>query len=417
VNENNGINPLSPAIKRHLDNLDSLNPRQRSHAATELGKQADPRVVPPLIKVLHEDINTYVRAAVAESLGYLNDERAIFPLMDALQDTSSFVRRAAALSLGRMHAKEAQVVLLRALEDTNIYVRRAAITAIGKLGIPDLGQVLLPLLETDDRRVQRNVITALHRLEMREAIPSMIALLEEYLYAPCPQELPVVKALVVALGKLQASEALPVLTRVMRGYVGTRSIAAKTLGELGDPSAGPALVEVLRGRSTGLLVAALASIRQLDYREALPQVRPFLFSSDPRLRREATMTVAQLADQESIPVLLQMVQNDPSPLARPAVVEALGYVDDARVLPQLLPLVDDMNAYVRAALIPTLVTLNNGSPRVRVALETLAQDKVRHVAAAAQRALEQFEGEPVVIAGDVGMEEEHSSWLPRWLTR
>ncbi len=393
VNEYEDTQLLPRTVKRHLTNLKSLNPRQRSHAASELGKcrEYSSQIVPHLTDALNEDVNTYVRTAAAESLGYLGDERATFPLMDALRDSCSFVRRAAAISLGQLHAKEAQVALLHALDDSNYYVRRAAINAIGKLDIPDLGHVLLPLLDTDDPRIRRTTITALCRLGAQEAVPPMIAMLDEYLEAPAKRDLPVVKTLVVALGKLRAREAVPVLSRVVRGYVGVRSVAAKALGQIGDPEAEPVLVEALGARSAGLRLAALKSLREIPSDGSLSPVLEFLDSPDPRLRREAALTAARLGDPSVVPMLLEMVYEDASPLARPAAVEALGYVTDTSVLPELLPLVEDANAYVRAALAPTLVKLYDGSPDVRRALETLAEDQVHHVAAAAQQALAELE--------------------------
>ena len=424
VNDHDGVSSLSSTVKRHLKNLSSLNPRQRSHAAGELGKCKDEdardHVLPVLIKALQEDVNTYVRTAAAESLGYLGDERAIFPLMDALRDSCSFVRRAAAIALGQLHAKEAQVALLHALEDSNYYVRRAAINAIGKLGVTDLGNVLVPLLDIQDPRIRRTTITALQRLGYHEAVPALMEMLNTYLEEPSQRDLPVVKTLVVALGKLQATEAVLLLTRVLRGYVGARSVAAKALGRIGDPTAGPALVEVLRARSAGLRLAALRSLRELRYAEATSDVREFLASPDPRLRREAALTAARLGDNTATPYLLTMAREDASPLARPAAVEALGYVQDADVLPQLLPLVDDVNAYVRAALAPTLVALYDGSPEVRQALARLAEDKVRHVAASARDALAALE--PNVVEEDLVAESalpleasREIGWLQRLL--
>jgi HEAT repeat protein len=373
--------------------------------------------VPALIEALTEDVNTYVRTAAAESLGHLGDERAIFPLMDALQDSCSFVRRAAAIALGQLHAKEAQVALLHALEDSNFYVRRAAINAIGKLGIPDLGKVLLPLLELDDARMRRTTVTALRRLGTQEAIPPMIEMLDAYLEAPAKRDLPVVKTLVVALGKMRAVEAVQVLTRVLRGYVGARSIAAKALGQIGDPAAVPALVEALNGQSAGLRLAALKSLRNLDDADAIAAVRELLMSPDPRLRREAAITVAQLGDEVAIPRLLEMAHGDPSPLARPAAVEALGYYDRADLIDELLPLVADSNAYVRAALAPTLGRLYRGSSAVRSALRTLASDKVRHVASTAQKTLEILPSRVEVERGNGGGLSTVAEKMPGWLQR
>jgi len=418
VSKHEDTQSLPPAVKRHLKNLQSPNPRQRSHAAGELGKHQayKEHIVPALIQALQEDVNTYVRTAAAESLGHLGDERAIFPLMDALHDACSFVRRAAAISLGQLRAKEAQVALLHALDDENYYVRRAAVNAIGKLGIPDLGNVLLPLLDLNDPRMRRTVITALRRLEYHEAIPVLVEMLQTYLKAPTERDLPVVKTLVVALGKLRAREAVPVLSQVVHGYVGVRSVAAKALGWIGDPGGGPALLEALRARSAGLRLAALQSLRELDYVEAIPKVREFLESPDPRLRREAALTAARLGDKTAIPYLLNMAHEDASPLARPAAVEALAYIEDPDVLPQILPLVEDTNAYVRAALTSTLVALYDGSIEVRRALERLAEDRVHHVAVAARKALETLEArtrEPEPVSESVAMTQESRGSLLR----
>jgi HEAT repeat protein len=377
-----------PSVQRYIEHLKSANPRLRSHAAQELGKLEAQEAVPHLIEHLSEDVNTYVRSASAEALGHIGDRDAIFPLMDALHDSCSFVRRAAAISLGQMQAKEAQGALLQALNDHNFYVRRAAINAVGKLDIPDMATVLLPFLETDDSRIQRTTIVALRRLRAEQAVPRLIEMLASHVRTPNRRDLPVVKTLVVALGDLRVKAAVPVLCRVVRGYVGTRSLAAKALGKIGDPEAGPALVEALEGKSINLQMAALKSLSRLRYEAARPAVRPLLSSPDPRLRRTAAITLGYLQDHEVTAELLEMVRNDLSPLVRPAAVEALGMMGDRRLLPKLLDLVDDANAYLRAALVEALRALDGNTPEVRAALHQLAEDKVEHVAMAAHHALQ-----------------------------
>lgn len=380
---------LSPAaIERHIKNLQDQNPRQRSQSAYELGELRAFAAVPALIQALQEDVNTYVRSAVAESLGRIGAPEAIFPLMDALRDNSSFVRRAAAISLGQMQAKQAQMALLQALDDQNFYVRRAAINAIGKLGVNDLGPLLLPYLENQDPRIQRTTITALRRLGTAEAIDTLAGMLAVYQTSPNPHDLPLVKSLVIALGDLRAVGAVPVLIQVVRGYVGVRSLAAAALGQIGDPQAGPALLEVLEDKSISLRLAALKSLGKLHYQEAAPTLHRFLNDPDPRLRRVATRALGELGLSEATEALLTIAEQDASPLVRPAAVEALAKIGDPSVLPRLLPLVDDTNAYLRAALAYTLHTLGNGSPEAQKALKQLRKDPVEHVALAAQRAME-----------------------------
>lgn len=416
---------LSTAVlneQRCIDNLNSLNPRQRSQAAQELGKLKTELAVTHLVECLEEDVNTYVRCSSAEALGHIGHQEAIFPLIYALRDPCSFVRRAAAIALGQMQAKEAQGALLNALEDSNFYVRRAAINAIGKLDIPEMGMVLLPLLDTSDLRIRRTVLIALRRLQADEAIPKMIDMLAVYMTSPNHHDLPVVKTLVVTLGDLRCKAAVPVLADVVRGYVGARSLAAAAIGKIGDPRGGPVLVEALADKSINLQLAALKHLGRLRYREALPAVREFLVAPDPRLRRTAALTLGALKDANAVPGLLTMARDDESPLVRPAAVEALGMMGDESLVPELLLMVNDTNAYLRAALADALCALDGHTPDVRRALVQLTRDQVEHVASAAQRALvnrvEKNEAEQDTVAvSPPRAGKKQPSWFKRILGR
>ncbi len=407
---------LSPNVAARIKHLKSQNPRQRSQAARELGELGAKAGVAELIEALDEDVNTYVRSAAAESLGRIGAPEAIFSLMDALHDPSSFVRRAAAISLGQMRAKEAQVALIQALDDSNFYVRRAAINAIGKLGIADLGPLLIPYLENCDPRIQRTTVTALRRLQTREALPRMTEMLEACQRNPAPRDLPLVKALVIALGEMQTATAIPTLIKVMQGYVGARSLAAAALGQIGDPVAGPVLTHALQDKSPSLQLAALKGLGQLRYRPAAPVIRGFLTDPDPRLRRMAARTLGQLQDREATPWLLQVAKEDPSPLVRPAAIAALGELGrNPDIIPDLIALVDDTNAYLRAALPTALKAVDGTSPEVQQALKRLRQDPVEHVAAAAQRACN-LENHPIAPP-EMEEPEASGSWLRRLLRR
>lgn len=414
---NNVQNSDSTDLSHYLESLKSLNPRLRSFAAQEIGKIKASEAVPDLIQLLNDDLNTYVRSACAEALGHIGHPEAVFPLMDALQDSCSFVRRAAVIALGQMQAKEAQGALLRALDDPNFYVRRAAINAVGKLDLPDLGPVLIQYLEVPDPRIRRTVIIALRRLETRQAIPHMIALLEEYLADPSQKDLPVVKTLVDALGEMAAIEAVPVMINVMRGYVGVRSLTATALGQIGDERAVPALVEALEDKSSNLQLAALKSLGRVGNPIALDAVMVYIDSQDPRLRRTAALTLGGLRAQGTTQKLLDMARNDVSPLVRPAAVEALGELGDVHVVPQLIKMTDDSNAYLRAALAYALGKLAGDDADVQAVLRKLTLDSVEHVSLAAERALEQCDVKGVVPNEQACPEpdKKHRSWLRRFL--
>ncbi|MDF1512594.1 MAG: HEAT repeat domain-containing protein [Anaerolineae bacterium] len=408
-------------VQRALVNLQSLNPRLRSQAAEDLGRMQNPDGINTLIEMLDTDVNTYVRSACAEALGHIGLPQAIFPLMDAIRDNCSFVRRAAIIALGQMQAKQAQGALIQALEDPNFYVRRAAINAIGKLDLPELGNTLLPFLDTHDPRIQRTTIIALRRLAATETIPVMIDMLQTFVRDPNQRDLPVVKTLVIALGELNATEAAPVLIDVLRGYVGVRSLAATALAQIGAHQAIPALLQALEDKSVNLQLASLKSLGQLGSPRILPDIIKFLDAPDPRLRRSVIYTIGMLKDKASASILLEIAQNDASPLVRPAAVEAIGMLGNPDMITPLLAMATDSNAYLRAALAHTLSSLDGESENVQKVLRALSQDQVEHVAIAAQRALARCEARSHHPSPDPAAcpepTQKHKSWLSRFLGR
>jgi HEAT repeat protein len=105
----------------------------------------------------------------------------------------------------------------------------------------------------------------------------------------------------------------------------------------------------LKDRSASLRLAALKGLGRLGYVKAAPTIREFFSSPDPRMRRVSALAAGQLRDHEAIPHLLEMLHNDSSPLVRPVAAEALALIGDPQVLSELLPLVEDSNAYLRAS--------------------------------------------------------------------
>lgn len=76
----------------------------KRQVARILGELGDSRAIPALIAVLKDDYcnnwNYMTKVYAAKALGQLRDERATYPLIDALTDSESEVRRTAAWALG-----------------------------------------------------------------------------------------------------------------------------------------------------------------------------------------------------------------------------------------------------------------------------------------------------------------------------
>ena len=138
-------------------------------------------------------------------------------------------------------------------------------------------------------------------------------------------------------------------------------------------------------------------------------------TSGSRKIRTAALTVGGLRAQNVTLKLLDMAENDVSPLVRPAAVEALGELGDTDVVSRLISMTNDSNAYLRAALAYALGKLAGETPEVQEVLHVLTKDSVEHVALAAQRALEQCDitGESLGEQACPEPTKKHRSWLRR----
>lgn len=87
--------------------------------------------VDDLAKRLHKSDSDKARIAAAVSLGRLKDERALKPLVKALNDDNVVVRSVAAAGLGTLGDSRALPALRRASLDKNKTVRKRATEAIG----------------------------------------------------------------------------------------------------------------------------------------------------------------------------------------------------------------------------------------------------------------------------------------------
>jgi HEAT repeat protein len=112
----------------------------RYYAVHLLGELKDPRAVPVLVALLHDEQVNY---KVAWALGEIGGEPAIQGLMEALHDKNPDVRVIAIEALGNLNAKEALPSLRRLLDDNErshfgqlVSVADAARAAIGKLEHP-----------------------------------------------------------------------------------------------------------------------------------------------------------------------------------------------------------------------------------------------------------------------------------------
>lgn len=159
----------------------------RQNAAEALGNSSgplDPKAVDPLIKVLKTDSDSMVRWKAANALGYLKDERALEPLIAALNDSSEHVREwslDALKTLAQEGKKNPRAVdeSLRLLNDSVSGVRDSAALALGAYGDPRAVDPLIYALGDPDYLVRAFAASALGTLGDKKAIDALRPLILE----------------------------------------------------------------------------------------------------------------------------------------------------------------------------------------------------------------------------------------------
>jgi len=141
--------------------------------------------------------------------------------------------------------------------------------------------------------------------------------------------------------------------------------AALLLGEIGDRRAVEPLMAKLRGlQEAGVRAerawldkqarwACVRALRTIGDQAALPVLVEVLGSDDEDetvVRADAASALGEMRASGAIPILLDRLANDPSPLVRKSVANTLGELDHEELAPQLLrALVNDEDEVVRAA--------------------------------------------------------------------
>ncbi len=90
------------SIPRLITLLDDICPLVRVSATYALGRNTSPEAVEPLINLLNQDWNGYVRKGVVWALGNSRDRRSLQPLIHALKTDISAVRLWAASGLAQI---------------------------------------------------------------------------------------------------------------------------------------------------------------------------------------------------------------------------------------------------------------------------------------------------------------------------
>lgn len=153
----------------------------RSQAAQSLGNIEDARAVDGLSNALLNDDSAQVRSQAAWALGMIESRNAVAALSQSLAgETSAEVRSQAAWALGMIESPDGVPGLLVALRDSESQVRSQAAWALGMIESGDAVDGLVQVLQTDSSMdVRSQAAWALGMIEDERAVEALIQAVED----------------------------------------------------------------------------------------------------------------------------------------------------------------------------------------------------------------------------------------------
>jgi len=410
--------------------LHGPNPDLRMQAALALGEQRDTRAVEVLVKALNDD-DANVRYHVIEALGKLKAVEAVDALAEIAESRDFFLSFVALDALAKIGDPRIAPRIVPLLDDELLC--EPAINLLGQIGDEGVVAPLTALLNTptaptdaiagalatlsDRYEQQYGEARYIGDLTSREISPSGVQNLLDALEAPGKENL---RSIALVLGWLKSPVVARALTRLM-GRVDLRDeiiealarhgsttvelltsqltaedlevrrSAVVALGRIGDPSAAPAVVNILSDES--LVIDAANALAQMGDPSAVDGLLNLIGSDDASIRQAAVSALNSLIPPSMFGRIIPLL-HDSDPNVRESAVKIAGYFGYPEAASALVELSRDLNERVRCAAIEHLPYVED--ERALDVLVHAIKAEAPNVRAAAARALGTMDAPEVV---------------------
>ncbi len=289
---------LGPIARAQVEDLSHPEPKRRIRAAKQLAKANDARFIPELAKLLKDPVLD-VRLEAVSSITQIGTQDSLAPLMEATHDASPEMQVAAVDGLVNFYHYG--------------YVRTGWFSSVKDFAKDIKGRFSHPEPVIIDPYVQVNpdVINAIGRIIVGGSSMEARANAAR------------------AAGILRGKGAVPQLQEALLSK-NTMLIleAVNSLKKIGDTSAGPSMVFLLRDLDRDVKRATIEAVGQLQVNEAIPELVGIVKASDDKqARRQALISLAKLPDNGQ-QELFRLYLRDRDDEMRAAAAEGIGRIGD-----------------------------------------------------------------------------------------
>jgi len=175
-----GANPgeASGSEKRIQELIKQLDSRAWDRAAKELARIGDP-AVDPLLGALNQNSH-WISARASNPLSKIRSEKAVDGLLGALENTKSDerIRRYILQSLGNVESERVLNPLIRHLGHEDWAVRCAVLRSLGQIGGERAEEAVIGALKDNERYVVESATAVLGQMKSTRAPAHLIEILE-----------------------------------------------------------------------------------------------------------------------------------------------------------------------------------------------------------------------------------------------
>ena len=328
-------------------------------AIDALANTDDPRVVPSLRSLLHNDL---LCPAVVDTLGVLGDEDCVAPLVELLNSGRGEPARVAA-ALEQIKERYGHAA---AAGDHVVDIARSAMRPEGFKRLSSAAE---------RREMPIDALVSVLGWMGARAVHVLTAMIgDPDVHAQAANG-------IVAIGGPSVE---PLIERLSGDDRASRLAAAALLGRVGDSRAVPVLVEALASADAELVTTAAASLATLGDTRAMESLLA-LFDHDQPAVRQAAIAAVNAIGADIVEPRVRERFSDPSPHVRECAIRVAGYFGFESGVPVILEALADPHEDVRRAAIEQLPILDHPQavPRLASAIE---EETARNRAAAAHAA-------------------------------